>query len=184
MLLISFKQLRSPSIRNVLQQREVWLWMLDEAHCISKLGHDFQPNYRYDASPRNSPAIMCPRSRAVPPRPNPRWCGASATISKSAWGGSDTAGRRGGADQSVLCRAAHVKGHQADRYPDRDQGEPAARRGVGRCGLLRHARDDGKGSRVFERRGAGGRLFPRRADIRAQARGLGGVSSSETTSMP
>ena len=47
MLLISPKQLRSPSIRNVLQQRAVGLWVLDEAHYISKLGHDFRPDYRH-----------------------------------------------------------------------------------------------------------------------------------------
>ena len=47
MLLISPEQLRSPSIRTVLQQREVGLWVLDEAHCISKWGHDFRPDYRY-----------------------------------------------------------------------------------------------------------------------------------------
>lgn len=47
MLLISPEQLRSPSIRSVLQQREVGLWVLDEAHCISKWGHDFRPDYRY-----------------------------------------------------------------------------------------------------------------------------------------
>jgi ATP-dependent DNA helicase RecQ len=47
MLLISPEQLRSPSIRTVLQQREVGLWVLDEAHCVSKWGHDFRPDYRY-----------------------------------------------------------------------------------------------------------------------------------------
>ena len=47
MLLISPEQLRSPSIRTVLQQREVGLWVLDEAHCISKWGHDFRPDYRF-----------------------------------------------------------------------------------------------------------------------------------------
>lgn len=47
MLLISPEQLRSPSIRTALQQREVGLWVLDEAHCISKWGHDFRPDYRY-----------------------------------------------------------------------------------------------------------------------------------------
>jgi len=47
MLLISPEQLRSPSIRAVLQQREVGLWVLDEAHCVSKWGHDFRPDYRY-----------------------------------------------------------------------------------------------------------------------------------------
>lgn len=47
MLLISPEQLRSPSVRTVLRQREVGYWVLDEAHCVSKWGHDFRPDYRY-----------------------------------------------------------------------------------------------------------------------------------------
>jgi ATP-dependent DNA helicase RecQ len=46
-LIISPEQLRGSALRKVLAQREVGAWILDEAHCISKWGHDFRPDYRY-----------------------------------------------------------------------------------------------------------------------------------------
>ena len=48
-LYISPEQLRSISIRNVLRQREIGCWVFDEAHCLSKWGHDFRPDYLYAA---------------------------------------------------------------------------------------------------------------------------------------
>ncbi|MEP3328931.1 RecQ family ATP-dependent DNA helicase [Sedimentitalea sp.] len=71
-LLISPEQLRSTTIRSVLAQREVGLWVLDEAHCVSKWGHDFRPDYRYVSrfikeSSGDEPApVLCLTATAKP----------------------------------------------------------------------------------------------------------------------
>lgn len=73
MLLISPEQLRSSSVRSVLKQREIGLWVLDEAHCVSKWGHDFRPDYRYigrfikESSGDEPPApVLCLTATAKP----------------------------------------------------------------------------------------------------------------------
>ena len=71
-LLIAPEQLRSPGVRSVLQQREVGFWVLDEAHCISKWGHDFRPDYRYvsrfikEFSGDEVPPVLCLTATAKP----------------------------------------------------------------------------------------------------------------------
>lgn len=71
-LLISPEQLRSTSVRSVLAQREVGLWVLDEAHCVSKWGHDFRPDYRYvsrfikESSNGERAAVLCLTATAKP----------------------------------------------------------------------------------------------------------------------
>ena len=71
-ILISPEQLRSVSVRSVLAQREVGLWVLDEAHCISKWGHDFRPDYRYiarfikESSGDDIPPVLCLTATAKP----------------------------------------------------------------------------------------------------------------------
>ena len=72
-LLISPEQLRSVSLRRVLDQREIGAWVLDEAHCLSKWGHDFRPDYRYvgrfireKAGEEPVPPVLCLTATAKP----------------------------------------------------------------------------------------------------------------------
>lgn len=72
-LLISPEQLRSTSVRRVLEQREIGAWVLDEAHCLSRWGHDFRPDYRYvgrfirkRAGEEPVPPVMCLTATAKP----------------------------------------------------------------------------------------------------------------------
>ena len=49
LLYVSPEQLRSPSFGRTIRHREIAAWVFDEAHCISKWGHDFRPDYLYAA---------------------------------------------------------------------------------------------------------------------------------------
>ncbi len=72
-LIISPEQLRNRSVRQALKQREIGTWVLDEAHCLSKWGHDFRPDYRYvarfireQAEDRSIPPLICLTATAKP----------------------------------------------------------------------------------------------------------------------
>lgn len=72
-LLTSPEQLRNRTVRRALSQREIGAWVIDEAHCISKWGHDFRPDYRYigrfikEAAENGAvPPVMCLTATAKP----------------------------------------------------------------------------------------------------------------------
>ena len=72
-LIISPEQLRSVSLWRVLDQREIGSWVLDEAHCLSRWGHDFRPDYRYvgrfireKAGQDPIPPVLCLTATAKP----------------------------------------------------------------------------------------------------------------------
>ena len=72
-LIISPEQLRSRALRGALAQREIAAWVLDEAHCLSKWGHDFRPDYRYvgrfireKAGESAVPPVLCLTATAKP----------------------------------------------------------------------------------------------------------------------
>ena len=72
-LIVSPEQLRNRALRKVLEQREIGAWVLDEAHCLSKWGHDFRPDYRYvgrfikeKAGDGPVPPVLCLTATAKP----------------------------------------------------------------------------------------------------------------------
>ena len=57
----------------MLSQREIGAWVLDEAHCLSKWGHDFRPDYRYvgrfireKSGSEPVPPVLCLTATAKP----------------------------------------------------------------------------------------------------------------------
>jgi ATP-dependent DNA helicase RecQ len=45
LLWIAPEQFRNTTVKDILKQREIGMIVMDEAHCFSKWGHDFRPDY-------------------------------------------------------------------------------------------------------------------------------------------
>jgi superfamily II DNA helicase RecQ len=47
LVLVSPEQFRNKTLADTLRGREIAAWVFDEAHCLSKWGHNFRTDYLY-----------------------------------------------------------------------------------------------------------------------------------------
>ncbi|NWH05352.1 RecQ family ATP-dependent DNA helicase [Desulfobacter latus] len=73
-LYISPEQLRNFSVAQLISSRDVGCWVFDEAHCLSKWGHDFRPDYLHVA--------QFIQKQHKPPKPSPLIGAFTATAKK------------------------------------------------------------------------------------------------------
>ncbi|MDR0672691.1 MAG: RecQ family ATP-dependent DNA helicase, partial [Zoogloeaceae bacterium] len=72
LIFVAPEQFRGSAFTSALAQREIAAWVFDEAHCLSKWGHDFRPDYLYVSRfikrwQKDSPApVFCFTATAKP----------------------------------------------------------------------------------------------------------------------
>lgn len=72
LIFVAPEQFRSIAFANALMHRQIGAWVFDEAHCLSKWGHDFRPDYLYvsrfiKARQKDNPSpIFCFTATAKP----------------------------------------------------------------------------------------------------------------------
>jgi ATP-dependent DNA helicase RecQ len=69
-VLITPERLQNPAHLQPLQQRDVALFVVDEAHCVAEWGHDFRPAYlelRHAIEALGNPAVLALTATAPPP---------------------------------------------------------------------------------------------------------------------
>ena len=73
-LFVAPEQFRKSSLIKAIEHRQINGWVFDEAHCLSKWGHDFRPDYLYAAkfirrrtrSGQNPAPVSCFTATAKP----------------------------------------------------------------------------------------------------------------------
>ena len=127
-LIVAPEQLRSRAVRRTLEQREIGAWVLDEAHCLSRWGHDFRPDYRYVARFIREKGRGCAGAGAVPDRDRQarREGGRPHPLPRPARHRAPGLRRRRQPDQPGVRRGADDPGREARARPSGPDGRPAA----------------------------------------------------------